>query len=273
MDIVIGDKRLLTDKEIKTFPEHKFKWVVIKDYSVTIGEKKIYVPKGFACNLDIGLNDSYSNIFHEWLYTTHSYDGDIECGRREADNIMFRILRYEISSKSLLESLAYKISAFFFNIGLYLNIFGKYDRIWNECKNRDVIILVEDEEVLEKLKVVDILKEIKRKEDIKNIEKLGKERPKSGMGSGGEWMLNFEKSTNEEESDTESEESHSELRSFKEVESVTSTVQLSEWDRLKVIEGLESVRTEDLNKMSDGYISGANDSSIDIEEMDVHGDE
>lgn len=93
-----GTIRELTDEE-KLLPkcvENNYKWVVENEYRYTTNGHTITVPVGFLTDGSTGGPDvGCSWLFHDWLYSYHKYDDNVDCTREEADRIMAKILEME----------------------------------------------------------------------------------------------------------------------------------------------------------------------------------
>jgi hypothetical protein len=90
-----GQHRLLTPDEKNQY-NTKYKYVITEEYGFARGGCIITVPPGFLTDGSSGGPDyGMSWIFHDWLYSTHCFDGDTECTRRQADHIMNMVLKQE----------------------------------------------------------------------------------------------------------------------------------------------------------------------------------
>jgi len=99
LQIISGTVRKLTKEELssdKDFSRYGYKWVVESDYIYKNGNITVTVPESFLTDGATGGPDyGCSWIFHDWLYATHKFDNDVECTRREADEVMSIILDNE----------------------------------------------------------------------------------------------------------------------------------------------------------------------------------
>jgi hypothetical protein len=90
----IGNIRELNMEEKAEYPNYKY--VVCVPCTCYIGDKTVIIPKGFLTDGSSGGPDyGWSWLIHDYLYATHKFEDDIPCSRREADDIMYRVLLYE----------------------------------------------------------------------------------------------------------------------------------------------------------------------------------
>lgn len=82
--------------EIARVKHPVYKWVTLGESRWTCKSGEVIViPKGFLSDGSSGGPDiGFSWLFHDYLYATHKI-GDRECTRKEADNIMATILKWE----------------------------------------------------------------------------------------------------------------------------------------------------------------------------------
>lgn len=96
--LVICYIRRLTDTERNTVYQktgNRYKWVTEGEMSWKHGDEIIKVPKGFLADGSSGgpdVTDSW--MVHDWLYRVHKIS-DRPCTRREADDVMIDILKYQ----------------------------------------------------------------------------------------------------------------------------------------------------------------------------------
>ncbi len=94
-----GTIRNLTKEEIESNPEFEkwgYCWVVESEYKYEGDIICITVPKGFLTDGSSGGPDyGCSWLFHDWLYATHQFDGNVKCTRDEADEVMESVLKSE----------------------------------------------------------------------------------------------------------------------------------------------------------------------------------
>jgi hypothetical protein len=96
----LGTIRALTktERELEICCQNKYCWVVTEPYEYhdDLNGVHITVPKGFLTDGSTGGPDyGCSWLFHDYLYATHCFDGNVYCTRQEADEIMENILRRE----------------------------------------------------------------------------------------------------------------------------------------------------------------------------------
>lgn len=90
----LGNIRELMEEEKLEHPD--FIYVVTEECKCVYNDKEIVVPPGFLTDGSSGGPDyGWSWLFHDYLYTTHLFANGSHCSRREADTIMYHILRYE----------------------------------------------------------------------------------------------------------------------------------------------------------------------------------
>lgn len=76
----------------------QYKWVTEGIFIWEDGPDKIEIPTGFLCDGSSGGPDfGHGWLFHDYLYSTHRI-GDRPCTRKEADELMIRILKWERAS-------------------------------------------------------------------------------------------------------------------------------------------------------------------------------
>ena len=94
ISLYVGNVRRLTDMERKRYP--KFKYVLSNDCICVIDGKKIVIPKGFLTDGSSGGPDmGWSWVIHDYLYSTHKFHDGTPCTQKEADMIMYHILKFE----------------------------------------------------------------------------------------------------------------------------------------------------------------------------------
>lgn len=93
-EMIIGELRPLTKHERAV---HKgMTYVVETPFVLRLDNKSVYVKRGFMTDgstfsPDIG----FSWLFHDYLYTTHRFSTGEVCTRRDADDVMIRVLKAE----------------------------------------------------------------------------------------------------------------------------------------------------------------------------------
>jgi len=94
LEILSGAVRKLTRYEKTLYPNYKYVTEIASKY--TYGDYSIEVPEGFLTDGSSGAPDyGRSWLFHDYLYATHEFTSGQVCTRKEADNVMERVLQHE----------------------------------------------------------------------------------------------------------------------------------------------------------------------------------
>ena len=72
----------------------RHRYEVQSPYRITVDDKTVTVPTGFltdgaTCGPDLG----GAFVYHDYLYSTHTFDDGSPCTRQEADALMASVLR------------------------------------------------------------------------------------------------------------------------------------------------------------------------------------
>lgn len=74
-------------------PIGAYKFVVTQPYELHWRHKRVSVPRGFLTDGSTGGPEWGSSwVYHDFLYSTHSFDDGTHCSRDEADKIMETVL-------------------------------------------------------------------------------------------------------------------------------------------------------------------------------------
>lgn len=130
-----GEYRRLTRSErafLNGYSGKRYKYVVTKEYSIKLGDNRLRIPKGFLTDGATGGPDwGTSWMYHDYLYGTHGWDNGVKICRREADDIMCRVLKEEKRP----------FYRFLFKAVSRLNPFGLFSRAWRNGEERGVEFL------------------------------------------------------------------------------------------------------------------------------------
>lgn len=132
IELKIGHIRLLTDDEKERYPDYKY--VVLSEFSYKEDDYEIIVPPlfltdGSTKSPDIG----YSWVFHDYLYNTHEFTSGQSCTRKQADEVMHKILVQE----------GYYVMDAIFRFLAGINFLGLFSYYWR--RNGDIGIVLLDE--------------------------------------------------------------------------------------------------------------------------------
>jgi len=135
MIVTEGTKRKITPKEIKKY-QTKYRWVITSNYRYENNSHIVEVPKGFLSDGSTFSPDFGSGwIFHDYLYASHNFCDNKECGRIEADQIMIDILKNTKYDGFISTYYAYMFSGLVYAMSYY-NLFYSFSDAWNSSGSR-----------------------------------------------------------------------------------------------------------------------------------------